>query len=380
MALFDCFKKKPQKMEEVLVPKLPEPLPQESHELSPDNGEYRPVTADDLKDFLRSYARQAPGYGVDPVLPLKMSRLTAKHFDQVRELPGASSNNPLILAMHALTTYFGKTDEVPWCAADVNWFLILCGFPGNGSAGAKDGISHGVANDDEWVEAGDIVGIQHPGWHITFAAERFNRKTAKTFKGFGGNQGNKLCEAVYNVADIRYVRRLVPQKEPKYPLVSGWKYDEMAKRQLRAHPELLSLVPADFWKFTGALRVDMAEFYNVLLAALCQFESNYNPSETYTEDFDDASGRKVISRGLLQISIESANSYGAGLTDPQQLHDPETNIRCAVLIMKRWLKEDGVIQGGGSGGWKGMSRYWSPFRKADRIAAIQKRVKAATKA
>ena len=118
--------------------------------------------------------------------------------------------------------------------------------------------------------------------------------------------------------------------------------------------------------------------YVMLFSALAKFESAYKPETFYKENFKDAKGNFVISRGLLQISQESANSYGCNITDAKQLHDPETNLRCGVRILNKWVGMDKKIEGGTTGKWFGASRYWSVFRKSDRIKYIFDRVKTVT--
>ncbi|ODT66063.1 MAG: hypothetical protein ABS75_29250 [Pelagibacterium sp. SCN 63-23] len=117
-----------------------------------------------------------------------------------------------------------------------------------------------------------------------------------------------------------------------------------------------------------------------LFIALTRFESNYIPTVSFNEtDFDprlvERNGDPVISRGLLQISIGSANGYMCRIEDAQQLHDPETNLRCAVRIASRWVQRDGVITGGTAGAWRGMARYWSPFRRDDSRNSIMQSVR-----
>jgi len=140
-------------------------------------------------------------------------------------------------------------------------------------------------------------------------------------------------------------------------------------------PQLVTLTPTDIDAFCPGYRTANAEgrraFYVSLLAELARYESNFDPSVTFTESFSDASGRRVVSRGLLQLSQESANGYGCGISDAQQLHDPETNIRCAVRILGRWVERDGVISGYNAGAWRGASRYWSPFRDRNKLVDLQ---------
>lgn len=140
-------------------------------------------------------------------------------------------------------------------------------------------------------------------------------------------------------------------------------------------PQLVTLTPTDIDAFCPGYRAANPDgrraFYVSLLAELARYESNFDPSVTFTESFNDAAGRRVVSRGLLQLSQESANGYGCGITDAQQLHDPETNIRCAVRILGRWVERDGVIAGYNAGAWRGASRYWSPFRDRNKLVDLQ---------
>ncbi|MBB1487614.1 hypothetical protein [Oceanospirillum sediminis] len=174
-------------------------------------------------------------------------------------------------------------------------------------------------------------------------------------------------------------------KEP----ISNWQgYDNPG--QLKSYTEealqkhgrdLLKTVPDDIEMYcpayADATRWERMQFWNRFISSLSYFESNHKNQVWYQERFNDAQGRPVISRGLLQISIESGNGYQCGLTNPQQLHDPKTNISCGVRILNRWVgQRDKVVSGNTgwlffSGSWLGAARYWSPFRdegKKQRIA------------
>lgn len=136
---------------------------------------------------------------------------------------------------------------------------------------------------------------------------------------------------------------------------------------------LVNSVPADIATYCPAYpRADQqqrAAFWMGLLSALTPHESNYNPRTTYTERFNDNQGRRVISRGLLQISIESANGYGCGITDAQQLHDPQVNLSCGIRIVQRLVTRHNVIASAADP-WLGASAYWSPFRNPVKRADI----------
>ncbi len=135
-------------------------------------------------------------------------------------------------------------------------------------------------------------------------------------------------------------------------------------------------------------------FYVALMAALAKIESNFKNESKYEEackvdgkripesqapkgcGIKGSDGKYVVSRGQLQISQGSANSYGCDITDAEYLHSSEVNLFCGARILSRWIVGDGVIAGGSTGAWKGAARYWSPFRKPERI----KEVKAKTRA
>lgn len=103
-------------------------------------------------------------------------------------------------------------------------------------------------------------------------------------------------------------------------------------------------------------------FWVYLLSAMSRFESNHNPTLSYKEAFNDAHGNPVISRGLLQISKESANGYKCNIKDEQELHDPYINLSCGLLIIQKWVTTDKVISGKVSGKWRGGARYWAVLR------------------
>lgn len=99
-----------------------------------------------------------------------------------------------------------------------------------------------------------------------------------------------------------------------------------------------------------------------LVSIMGKFESGWNPKTTYDESSTKASLKGVISRGVLQISIVSANSYGCGFKDAQELHDPAKNLKCGLKIINRWVKEDKRFAGYVDGKWRGAARYWSVMR------------------
>lgn len=166
--------------------------------------------------------------------------------------------------------------------------------------------------------------------------------------------------------------------EKEYP-VNGWGTgrDKMAYDALVQYGrDLIAAKPKDIYEwcpnYTPAKTI---RFYISLASALTKYESNWRSSVTYQEAFSDVKGKPVISRGLAQISIESANSYGCGIKDAKELHDDQTNINCLIKIWNRWIVRDNQIGDGIKGdGWRGAERYHSPFRKPDHIAVMRKAV------
>lgn len=104
------------------------------------------------------------------------------------------------------------------------------------------------------------------------------------------------------------------------------------------------------------------------IAKMAQYESSFKPSESYTESFTDSKGAAVISRGLLQISQESANqkAYACNIKKADELHDPKINLECAVKIAVYWINKDGVFFGGEK---LGLGRYWSVGRVSSKSNA-----------
>ncbi len=148
---------------------------------------------------------------------------------------------------------------------------------------------------------------------------------------------------------------------------------------------LTRVVPSDIASYCpnypAMVSAQRATVWQSIFIALTKFESNYKPGElldetTFDPDMLESNGDPIISRGLLQISIGSANGYACRIGNAQELHDPATNLRCGVRIASQWVERDGVISGGSKdAGWRGMARYWSPFRRADRLSDIQQAVR-----
>ena len=143
---------------------------------------------------------------------------------------------------------------------------------------------------------------------------------------------------------------------------------------------LISSAPKDVAQYcpsyAGLQPQQRRAFWIHLISALSKYESNFDPSVKFDETTVDpkmitVSGQPIISRGLLQISKESANGYGCKINEASQLHDANTNLSCAVRILDRWITRDGVISGQVDAGWRGAARYFSPFRDDNKRQAMQ---------
>lgn len=128
------------------------------------------------------------------------------------------------------------------------------------------------------------------------------------------------------------------------------------------------LVPKDIITFCPTYhRLDAdkrTRFWAGLLSAMAEPESNFKPETKYSEpDIVDDNRQRVVSRGLLQISIESANQkvYGCGIHQAQDLHKVDVNLNCAARIMWYWVKKDGLIAAA-TKPVEGAARYWSVLR------------------
>ncbi|UOF01510.1 transglycosylase SLT domain-containing protein [Bdellovibrio reynosensis] len=167
-----------------------------------------------------------------------------------------------------------------------------------------------------------------------------------------------------------------PVPEPVYaPVIPLWEsevsdgknWTKHVKSELdRIGRDLLSVLPLDRTTFCPNYRnlkhENKKDFWAYLLSQMVRYESNFDTTTRYEEDFDDSNGDPVISRGLLQISIESGNDYGCAFDRSSDLHDPLQNLSCGIRILNRWMENDHRIASKVDGDWKGGARYWSVLR------------------
>jgi len=157
-----------------------------------------------------------------------------------------------------------------------------------------------------------------------------------------------------------------------------------AERAVR-ETSLTRLIPHDIGRFcptySSGSAADRVEFWVGLLSAMAMFESDFDPATAFTERMQDRQGADVVSRGLLQISIESANQrrYAYNIGSADSLPDPATNIACGARILSSWVSKDGVVAYGEERNLGG-ARYWSVLRQTQsalpKIGALTRRLRA----
>jgi hypothetical protein len=162
---------------------------------------------------------------------------------------------------------------------------------------------------------------------------------------------------------------LAPQTAPLWEeqRTEGKEWTEIVITGIDKHaPELLTAQPADtntfcpqFKKMTAG---EKKHFWTYFLSAMTKFESNFNPKSSYKENFTDSTGSNVVSRGLMQLSYESAKAYGCPLKNAKDLHDPAVNLECSLKVLGRWVQRDQRIAGHVGGKWQGGARYWAVLR------------------
>jgi hypothetical protein len=164
------------------------------------------------------------------------------------------------------------------------------------------------------------------------------------------------------------LRDVIPLWESKAAAGKDW--TAHVNRELESlGASLLNTVPADVAVFcpnyTNLSNNQRIQYWTFLLSSMVQFESSFDTSAQMTEDFTDNSGQRVVSRGLLQISLESGNGYGCGFTSGDELHDPFKNLSCGIKILNHWMAQDGRIAGRLGTAWRGGARYWAVLRSTN---------------
>jgi|GEM_PF-1171729 len=120
------------------------------------------------------------------------------------EVPGAA-NNPYILAQagYVGATSYYHTDATPWCALEMSYWV----------KSADDALPRGPLAAKSWRtwgtkvslgEAGDVLVLDRPGGqHVTM----YVGQIGNSYACLGGNQGDKVCIALFIKPIFKDVRR-----------------------------------------------------------------------------------------------------------------------------------------------------------------------------
>lgn len=144
---------------------------------------------------------------------------------------------------------------------------------------------------------------------------------------------------------------------------------------------LLTTEPMDA-KTYGFEKAKAKQFYIMFLSSMTRYESSFNPDASMYEcnrkkciysrckyvqgrgycmlGGHELDGGLIVSRGLLQLSLQSAQAYGCEVYKPEDLHDPQKNLICSVKILNNWVHRDQTIGTDRKGG----ARYWSVLRES----------------
>lgn len=148
----------------------------------------------------------------------------------------------------------------------------------------------------------------------------------------------------------------------------GKKWTQSFQKNLDTYGhDLLDVIPQDYSTFCPKYKnlnlLERKLFWTYFFSEMVKYESGFNPQATYKEDFVDVNGKRIISRGLLQISIESSQGYHCGFTQESQLHDPQKNLACGIKIYNHWVRKDARMAGYVNSSWRGGARYWAVLRQ-----------------
>lgn len=142
--------------------------------------------------------------------------------------------------------------------------------------------------------------------------------------------------------------------------------------------KLIESPPSDIDQFCpgyeGASDKNKAEFWVHLMAAIAEYESNFQPGRVNDESAFGSGQEDVVSRGLMQISYPSIRSKrirenGCLINNQKELHHPVNNIQCGIALFNVLTSGSGkncisckYEDGDKEGKFAGIARYWSTLR------------------
>lgn len=120
------------------------------------------------------------------------------------ELKGEGNDNQRIIEYFKATTYHATDDEVPWCAAFVNWVLKQAGIARTKSAAALSFLDWGIrVTKPQYGDIG-IIDRGHGRGHVFFYV---GAAGSDRVKGLGGNQSDSVSVTTFDSSDVREYRR-----------------------------------------------------------------------------------------------------------------------------------------------------------------------------
>ena len=123
---------------------------------------------------------------------------------------------------------------------------------------------------------------------------------------------------------------------PDLDPTNSWEWTEETLSHIESNSDFKT--PKDILVFCpkyNVLSKDSQDlFWTTLVAAIARYESFFDTELEHHETFKNRHGNFVVSRGLMQISFESAKDYGCMVNSPDDLHDPMKNIHCSVKILE----------------------------------------------
>lgn len=284
------------------------------------------------------------------------------------EIPGSKSN-PYYnnLFKNVLGKDYG--DETASCMAFVMNHLKKNGYQYLKTAWAADmdkvpGIKGNPQDPQLYQIATKISTVANSKRHAFFIVGV--DKKAGTIQALGSNQGDTVKIVTFKISDLRTV--ITPIKaagtQPTPPKNDSAPTDAKPLAWGLTHKEwdiaLLSEITKADWSGVKMPieKLSVVENVSQLISIMAKYESNFDPKTKYAESGHLAG---VTSRGLLQISVDSANqsAYGFNVT-ADDLHNPLINLKVAVKIMHYQAKKHGVLFDGSK--TSGAGAYWSVGR------------------
>lgn len=171
----------------------------------------------------------------------------------------------------------------------------------------------------------------------------------------GGLLPEGLTPAVPQVTGLRPRPRPAHVPRTRWESVPGatlWTYAALSALHAHGRP-LLDFVPEDIetWcpSYPDQTAEKRAEFWVGFLSALARYESTFRPR---------AVGGGGKWHGLLQILPSTARLYGCRARTGAALQNGAANLSCAIRIISKTVRRDGVVGAGGRGG---VAADWGPM-------------------